>query len=380
MNIGDYRKSIDEIDAQIVKLYNDRIAITDKVGEYKKENNLPVLDSARERRLLEKVASMAGEDTEKSVRALYSVMLDISRSRQTKIMSGPTELSVKMDEAVNNTQKMFPEKATVACQGTEGAYSQIAAEKLIKHPSIMFVSSFEGVFSAVKSGLCKYGVLPLENSTAGTVNQIYDLMIKYNFSIVRTVRVQISHVLAAAHGAKLSDIKEIYSHEQAIAQCSKFLGSLNGVKVVPCENTAIAAKMVAESGRKDVAAICSKECVEAMGLSIVRDGICDESGNYTRFACISKNLEIYPGADKTSVMMILPHKAGSLYKVLSKLYVLGINLIKLESRAIPNRNFEFMFYFDFDESIYSPALKELLCQLEGEAQEFKYLGSYSEVV
>lgn len=380
MSMDDYRNQINSIDDEIVKLYKERMEVVKKIGQYKKENDLPVKDSRREKDHLEKIAEKAGDEYENDVRSLYSLLYELSRSTQRKIVDKPSELSVRMDEAVKNTDNLFPEKANVACQGTEGAYSQAAAEKLFKHPSLMFFSSFEKVFSAVDKGLCRFGILPLENSTAGSVNQIYDLMAKYNCSIVRTARVHVRHALVAAKGAKLEDIKEIYSHEQAILQCNDFLGSLKGVKVIPCENTAMAAKKVSESGRTDIAAISSKDCAELYDLGVIQENINDMKNNYTRFICISKKLEIYPGADKTSIMMILPHKAGSLYKVLARLYVLGINLNKLESRPLPERNFEFMFYFDIDESIYSPALKELLCEFESEAQEFRYLGSYSEVI
>ena len=369
MSMDDYRNQINDIDKEIVRLYTERMEVVKNIGKYKKEKNLPVKDSRREKDLLEKITEMAGDEYENDIRSLYSLMFELSRSS-----------AVRMDEAVKNTENLFPEKANVACQGTDGAYSQAAAEKLFKHPSIMFFSSFEKVFSAVDKGLCRFGILPLENSSAGSVNQIYDLMAKYNCSIVRTARVHVRHTLVAAKGAKLEDIKEIYSHEQAILQCNDFLGSLKGVKIIPCENTAMAAQKVAESGRNDIAAISSKDCAELYGLGIIKENINDMKNNYTRFICISKKLEIYPGADKTSIMMILPHKAGSLYKVLARLYVLGINLNKLESRPLPERNFEFMFYFDIDESIYSPALKELLCEFESEAQEFRYLGSYSEVI
>lgn len=380
MDMEKYRSRINEIDEAIVKLYVERMETVKAIGEYKKENNLPVRDPIREQKLLGRIGELAGEEYENNLNSLYSLILDISRSYQTKIVSAPSKLTELMDSAVRNTENLFPEKATVACQGTAGAYSQTATEKMFKRPSIMFLSSFEGVFSAVDKGLCRFGVLPLENSTAGSVNQIYDLMVKYNFSIVRTTRVQVSHALLSNRGSDLRGIKEIYSHEQAISQCSEFLSSLSDVKVIPCENTAVAARKVAESGRTDIAAISAKECAELYGLSILHDRISNEKDNYTRFICISKKLEIYPGADKTSIMMVLPHRSGSLYKVLSRLYVLGINLNKLESRPIPDRNFEFMFYFDIDESIYSPALKELLGDLEREAQEFRYLGSYSEVL
>ena len=380
MSMEEYRSQINDIDKEIVRLYTERMEVVKSIGKYKKENNLPVKDSRREKELLEKITEMAGDEYDNDIRSLYSLMFELSRSNQRKIVDRPSELSIRMDEAVKNTENLFPEKANVACQGTDGAYSQAAAEKLFKHPSIMFFTSFEKVFSAVDKGLCRFGILPLENSSAGSVNQIYDLMAKYNCSIVRTARIHVRHTLVAAKGVKLEDIKEIYSHEQALLQCNDFLGSLKNVKIIPCENTAVAARKVAESGRNDIAAISSKDCAELYDLGIIKENINDMKNNYTRFICISKKVEIYPGADKTSVMMILPHKAGSLYKVLARLYVLGINLNKLESRPLPERNFEFMFYFDIDDSIYSPALKELLCEFESEAQEFRYLGSYSEVI
>ena len=319
MSLDQYRQQINRIDEEIVRLYRERMEAAEQLGFYKKEHGLPVRDAARERELLDHVASLAGEENETGIRALYSLLLDLSRSRQDRIVSAPTQLAERMEQAVRSTDQLFPEKAIVACQGTDGAYSQAAAEKLFRHPSIMFFSSFEGVFTAVEKGLCRYGVLPLENSTAGSVNQIYDLMAKYRFSIVRTARIQVSHVLAALPGAALDGIREIRSHEQALLQCNRFLGTLKNVAAVPCENTAIAAKEIMESGRTDLAAICSRECADAHHLQVIQTGISDKQNNYTRFICISRKLEIYPGADKTSVMMTLPHKPGSLYKVLSRL-------------------------------------------------------------
>ena len=268
----------------------------------------------------------------------------------------------------------------VACQGVEGAYSQIACEKIFKSPFIMYFKNFDSVFSAIEQGLCQYGILPIENSTAGSVKKVYDLMIKHSFSIVRTFRLKIDHNLLALPGADLSTIKTIYSHEQALNQCSEFLGNLKGVNIVPVENTAVAAEMVSKSGRTDVAALSSRSCAELYGLNCLASSVQDKGNNYTRFICISKNLEIYPGSDKTSIMMILHHRPGALYRVLARLYVLGINVTKLESRPIPDRDFEFMFYFDLDTSIYSEEFVQLMCELDDLCEEFKYLGSYSEVV
>jgi chorismate mutase/prephenate dehydratase len=268
----------------------------------------------------------------------------------------------------------------VACQGVEGAYSQIACEKIFKSPSIMYFKNFDGVFNAIEQGLCKYGILPIENSTAGSVNKVYDLMIKHNFSIVRTFRLKIDHNLLAKPGTKLSDIRTIYSHEQALNQCSEFLSTLPGVKVIPVENTAVAAQMVSNSTDNTIAALSSRACATLYGLSTLASSVQDKDNNRTRFICISKELEIYPGADRTSVMMVLPHRPGSLYSVMARLNTLGINLTKLESRPLPDREFEFMFYFDLEISIYSEEFIELICELDEFCEEFKYLGSYSEVI
>ncbi len=262
----------------------------------------------------------------------------------------------------------------------EGAYSQIACEKIFKNPFILYFKNFEAVFTAIEQGMCQYGILPIENSTAGSVKKIYDLMQKHNFSIVRTFRLKVDHNLLVKPGTKLSGIKEVYSHEQALNQCSEFLQEMKGVNIIPVGNTAIAAEMVANSERNDVAAISSRSCAELYSLECLATSIQDKGNNRTRFICISKNLEIYPGSDKTSIMMILPHKPGSLYKVLARLYTLGINVTKLESRPIPDREFEFMFYFDLETSIYSEEFIQLMCELDELCEEFKYFGSYTEVV
>jgi chorismate mutase/prephenate dehydratase len=244
----------------------------------------------------------------------------------------------------------------------------------------MYFNNFQAVFSAIANDLCTYGVLPLENSTAGSVTKIYDLMMQYNFSIVRSVRLKVDHNLLAKKGVQLGDIREIFSHEQAINQSQEFLKSLPGVKVTVCENTAMAAKMVAESDRTDVAALSSRSCAELYGLATLASGVQDKGNNYTRFICIAKNLEIYPGADRTSIMLTVPHKPGSLYRVLARINALGLNLNKLESRPIPERDFEFMFYFDLDTSVYSPQFIQLIDELDTLCEHFEYLGSYTEIV
>ena len=380
MDIQQLRSEIDNIDDELVKLFCRRMDVAAQVAEYKKENNLPIFVPSREREVLASVAQKAGDELGNYTRVLYSMLFELSRSYQSKknLVTGP--LHEKIAFAINNTPKLFPQAPMVACQGVEGAYSQIACEKIFKNPFIMYFKNFEGIFTAIEQGLCQYGILPIENSTAGSVNKVYDLMIKHNFSIVRTFRMKVDHNLLAKPGTKLDAIKEVYSHEQAINQCSSFLATLPGVKIIPVENTAVAAQMVAQSSRNDVAALSSRACAELYGLTNLAPSVQDKGNNHTRFICISRDLEIYPGSDKTSIMMVLPHRPGSLYRVLARLYTLGINVTKLESRPIPDREFEFMFYFDLETSIYSEEFVQLMCELDDLSEEFKYLGSYTEVV
>lgn len=380
MDLNDYRKQIDDIDRQLLALFGQRMEVATAIAAYKKEHDLPVLDGKREREKLLDVAAKTPDDLKDYAVSLYSLLFELSRSHQTRMLGTNTALTEQIARAIENTPKLFPGSAAVACQGVEGAYSQLACDRLFKLPNVFYFSNFEAVFSAIEKGLCQYGVIPVENSTAGSVNAVYDLMMRHDFRIVRSLRLKVDHNLLANPGAKLSDIREICSHEQAIAQCSAFLQEHPEITVVRCENTAAAAKRVAQSGRKDVAALSSRSCAELYGLTCLASNIQDQGNNFTRFICISKNLEIYPGADRTSLMMVLPHRPGSLYKVLSRFYALGINLNKLESRPMPERNFEFMFYFDLETSVYTPQFQQLMAELPSLCEEFSYLGSYSEVV
>lgn len=382
MNLDDLRKDIDKVDKELIKLFEKRMDIATKIAEYKKKNDMNVLDAQRQRQKLADICEQTeDEDMKRYLRTLYSVIFELSCSKQNKLLKKDTDLIKKINKAIEKTDRMFPQAALVACQGVEGAYSQHACEKLFESPNIMYMNTFEGVFNAIDKGLCRYGMLPLENSTAGSVNAIYDLMQKYDAYIVRSVRVKIDHNLLVKKGTKLKEIREIYSHEQAINQCSEYIKKLgNKVKVTICENTAMAAKFVAESDRKDVAALSSRACAELYGLECLAGSVQDKGNNYTRFICISKKLEIYPGSDKTSIMMILPHKPGALYKVLSRFYAVGINLEKLESRPLADRDFEFMFYFDLNTSIYSEQYAQIINELDELCEEYKYLGSYLEIV
>ena len=379
MELSDYRVQIDRIDHQLVDLFTQRMETAAGIAAYKKEHGLPVLDPARERRKLEEVVEQAPEGVKDYAASLYTLLFELSRGYQNRLLGTSTPLTEEIRNAVETTPQLFPSHVSVACQGVAGAYSQLACDKLFKLPNVMYFSSFEAVFSAIEKGLCRYGVLPLENSTAGSVNAIYDLMMKHDFRIVRSVRLKVDHNLLVKPGTRREDITEIYSHQQALTQCQRYLQGFPGVKLIPCENTAVAARKVAE-GDGHIAALSSRSCMKLYGLECLEASVQDTANNFTRFICISKDLEIYPGADRTSLMAVLSHEPGSLCRLLTRFYALGLNLNKLESRPMPDRNFEFMFYFDLETSVYSPEFLQLMGELPGLCEEFSYLGSYSEVV
>lgn len=371
---------IEAIDGELGRLFVRRMELSAAIAREKAEAGVIAPDVAAERKGRARFRQLAGPELAGYAGVLYGTLTDVSRSYQAAVTGGSGPLNARIAAALEITPKLFPEAASVACQGVEGSYSQIAAEKLFREPSIAYVSSFEAVFAAIDSGLCKYGVLPLENSTAGSVNRIYDLMMQYHFSIVRSVRLKVDHNLLAKPGTKPGDIREIFSHEQAISQCEGFLRGYPGVRVTPCANTAVAAKMVAESDRTDVAALSSRSCAELYGLVSLASAVQDMGNNHTRFICIGRELEIYPGADRTSIMLTTQHRPGALYSILARINALGINLTKLESRPLPDRDFEFMFYFDLDTPVYSPRFIQLMADLDRLCDTFRYLGSYSEVV
>ena len=379
MNMDELRGEIDAIDEEMRVLFEKRMGVSAQIAAHKAENHLPLYDRTRERDLLYRVTESAAPELSGYEKTLFTSILELSRAYQAKTIQPDSAIPGIIRGALANTPDIFPKSAVVACQGVEGAYSQLACDKLFSVCNIMFMNRFRGVFDAVNSGLCRYGVLPLENSTAGSVNEVYDLMEEYRFYIVRSVRLHIQHLLLALPGVQMGDVREIYSHSQALSQCSEFLKSLADVRVTPCDNTAIAAQNAAKSGRRDVAVISSEDCAELYGLVPLAHQIQNAGNNYTRFICISKKPEIYPGARRSSLMMTLTHRPGSLYRALSKLNALDINLIKLESRPLLGRDFEFMFYFDMDCPVYAEELPQVLRELESEAPLFQYLGTYNEI-
>ena len=377
--IEEYRKKIDEIDDEIARLYVERMGVVKQIGEEKSKSLSPVVVPNREKSILTRVTHNAPSDLKLYVKQVFDEIIETSRAYQRRIFSPSTELSEMLHKAMAENRENFPAFGSVACQGVEGAYSGIAAEKLFNLPDVTYFKTFEGVFQSVEKGLCEYGVLPIENSSVGSVNAVYDLMKQHRFYIVRSIKLKINHSLMAKPGTKLSDITEIFSHEQALNQCSKFLSTLpKNVKITVCSNTAVAAKTVAESDDK-VACISSRNCAELYGLNVLSSNVQNSDNNYTRFICIKKELKIYNGANRISIMMTLPHEAGSLNRTLNKFTTLGLNLTKLESRPIPNSTFEFMFYFDFEGQPEDTEVMGLLSELDAGSDQFSFLGSYAEI-
>lgn len=378
LDLGHLREKIDRIDKEMVALFAARMQVSSDVAEYKRSVGMAVTDPAREAALLDRIEESSPVEFKKYARTLYTDILSLSRAHQHAKLGADSPLTRSIAKAIETTPKSFPKTATVACQGTAGAYSCAAAKKLFDAPDIRHYPHFSDVFEAIEQGECRYGVLPIENSTAGSVTEIYDLLSRHRFFVVRALKLSVDHHLLAKRGAKIEDITEIVSHKQALMQCDEFLKAHPGIKLTPMENTALAAKYAAECDGH-VAAIAGGECASLYGLDTLSCGICNSKSNRTRFICISKSLEIYEGADKTGLILTLPHKAGSLSRLLKRFDAFGINLTKLESRPVPERDFEFRFYFDLIAPANTEALYGLLAELDGEQEAFRYLGTYHEL-
>ena len=375
MDIKDIRARIDEVNDKILELFLERMDLSEEVVRYKIEHGLPILNKEREREILRDVKSKAGAREEYAYQ-LFVKLMELSKASQREILSGDTKIKGMIENALLPAEKVFPKIGTVACQGVEGANSQIAADKLLPRGDVMFVKTFEAVFDAVESGFSQFGVLPIENNTHGSVRKVYELLQKKHFHIVRSTSLNIRHELLVKPGTKLSEIKVIRSHEQAIGQCQRFLATFgNNVKIEPCPNTAMAAKDVSLSDGS-IAAIASHDCRELYGLETLRDDIQDSDNNYTKFILIEKELNIYAGANRISLILATPNKPGALSDILNMFSSHGVNMLKLESCPVTGRNFEFIFYIELDASVRDSGVLPMLEELERTCDGFTFLGNY----
>ena len=379
MDLKDIRVEIDKIDDEILNCFLKRMELSGEVAKSKIETGKAVNDSSREDSIVYRLSTKTPNELKFYLKELYSTMFAVSKSYQSTLMNKTSKSVEKIKEAVVKEDRKLPVSATVACQGVLGANSGVAAKRFFPISDVSYFKNFEGVFTAVDKGLCEYGVLPIENSTAGSVLEVYDLMNKYSFYIARSIRVKISHCLAVLPGVEKSQIKKVISHTQALSQCTEYLKN-SKFDYEAVENTAVSAKKVAESDDKTLACLCSKECAEIYGLKILEENVEDNSNNYTRFILISKDLNVFDGSDRISIMTSAPHESGSLSKILARFSALGLNLTKLESRPIHGSDFEFLFYFDFEGNVQDNGVLNLIAEMENSSMLFNFLGAYKEIL
>lgn len=370
-DLNELRLAIDAADSDLVDAFVRRMEVAGEIAEAKRDIGKAVFDPAREKLKLDSVEALAGEKMGKYTRSLYSLLMELSKDHQNRILGvGKT--------VIKTIDSPFPTTADVACQGMAGAYSEIAARTLFENPEVTFCPTFGDVIRAVSDGRVRYGVLPIENSNAGGVEAVYSLLNRSGVYIVREVKCPVRHSLLAKNGVSIDDIREVISHEQAIHQCSDFLSSHPNIRVSFAENTAVAARIVADSDRTDIASLSSGRCAGLYGLCEVAHDVQNTDNNRTRFLCVSREPEIYSDADKTSIVIVTDNKPGALYMVLSRFFALGINISNLVSQPIAGSDFESRFYLDFESPVLSDDFAALLDTAPSMCREFKYLGTYKE--
>lgn len=375
LELSDVRKRIDKIDDELLELLKARMDAAKDVAMIKKRDNTPILNTAREAEILKDIASKSGEYAN-YMKIVYSTLMDVSRGLQHKILSGGEELRNNIVGA--GECDFSADGITVSCAGTVGAYADIAASAVFKNAEKKYFSRFEDVFYAVAEGDVNYGVIPIENSSAGSVHENFDLIMKHRLNIVGAVDLPIGHCLVAKKGSDIKKIEKVYSHMQGIKQCSEFI-SENGFTAIDYPNTAMAAEMVAKSDDNTIAAIASEQAAKEFNLEVLKSSIQNNSENTTRFLILAKDMFINSDADKVSIIMQLPHTTGSLYRALGRFAMCGLNLTKIESRPLGDKNFCYNFYVDFSGNVRNEDTLDLLCALHDELPLFVFLGNYREL-
>ena len=377
MELDEIRQSIDKLDDELLELFARRMKLCCDVADYKAEKGLPVFQGGREQEILKRISESAPEGLESASKLLFSQIMDISKCLQQERLT-----QYKAVEYASPTAD-----PVAACPGIAGSYSEEACIRAFSdHARINYYDTFEQVFEAVNNGKADYGVVPIENSTAGGVEVTYDLLEQYDAYICGRLSIPVRHVFAAKKGA--GEIKKVLSHEQALHQCGSFIKE-HRLTSVSAPNTSIAARTIAEmnGNGSGVACICSRHCAQLYGLEILRENIADSNENFTRFIVISRTLQIPENADTISVCLSLPHHSGSLYRLLTRFSFSGLNLTKIESRPMPPRikkkigteGFEFIFYLDFEGSVLNPSVTKLLDNLEKDCSYYRFLCNYKTV-
>lgn len=375
IDLNKIRDEIDETDEGIVRLFEKRMELTEEVAKYKIETGKPVFDKEREISKLKKLrGESSNEFNAKGIQEVFQQMMSISRKRQYQLL---TEHGADEQVDYRQTDALQFSHSKVVFQGVEGAYS-FAAMKTFFDDTIesSHVETWKEAMQQVAEQKVDYGVLPIENSTAGSVSDIYDLMIRYPNYIVGEQILKIEHTLMAVPGTSLEDIRTVYSHPQGLAQCRNYLEQHPGWKQEKVLNTAMAAEKVAKEGDRTQAAIASRYAAEHFGLNILAEGCLSGDSNSTRFIIISNQKCFDRNAGKISICIELPHESGSLYNILAHFIYNDLNMTKIESRPIPEQNWEYRFFIDFEGNLSSPAVKNALRGIASEASSLRLLGNY----
>ena len=375
MDLKDLRKQIDEIDSSLVELYEKRMEVSSAIADYKIANGKKVYDREREIEKIKTVKGLAHSDFNRiGVEELFSQIMSMSRKLQyQKLSDQGASLRlpfIQIDSLMGSVKR-------VCYQGAEGAYSEEATIRFFGRDVNSFhVDTFRDAFGALEDGSADYAVLPIENSTAGIVSEVYDLLTEYENYIVGEQIIDIKHCLLGVPGAKLEDITTVYSHPQSLMQSARFLTEHADIRQISMKNNAFAARKVAEDKDKTQAAIASKRAGEVYGLEIIKEAINQAESNSTRFIVVTNQKVFLKGAGKISLCLEIPHEAGSLYHIMSHFIYNGLNMTKIESRPIEDRNWEYRFFIDFDGNLEDSAVKNALRGLREEAKMMKILGNY----
>lgn len=368
------REKIDEIDKQLLPLFLERMNCSKAVADYKRKNNMPILDKAREKAILDHKMSLVEPEKATAVRDFFSSIMSISRAAQRKLLASD-KANIDL-EKIFDTGSLKPDP-TVVFQGVAGANSETALMKIFgadcKRINVM---TFGETLEAVEKGEADYAVLPLENSSTGSISGVYDLLETRDFYIVGEVDVPIEHCLVSLPDAELSDIETVYSHEQGYLQCKEFFKSYPKIEFQAYYNTALAAKLIAGMGDKSNAAISDPRCASLYGLKILADDISTSHNNVTRFAAVAKRGVLNEGCGKISVLFTLPNESGALSHILSEFSINDLNLVKIESRPRRDRNFEYMFFVDFEGNLLDEKVQRVMDTLAESTSYLKILGNY----
>lgn len=375
MDLASLRKQIDEIDEQLVALYEKRMDISGQVAEYKIETGKKVFDREREEDKLRKVKELTHNDfNSHGIEELFEQIMSMSRKLQYQML---TEKGSAGRLPFIGVDRLDTEKARVVFPGAEGAYTQEAMKRFFgENVNSFHVDTFRDAMIAIDEGSADYAVLPIENSTAGIVNEIYDMLVEFENYIVGEQIIKIEHCLMAVPGTKLSDIQTVYSHPQSLMQSAKYLGGHASWKQISMNNNAFAARKVAEDQDKTEAAIAGEHAAKTYGLEILEKGVNQSDTNSTRFIVVTNQKIFLKKAKKVSICFEVPHQSGSLYHMLSHFIYNNLNMNRIESRPLEGRNWEYRFFIDFEGNLADSAVKNALRGLRDEARNMKILGNY----